>query len=371
MTAPSHIVESEPQCLTLRDAIATRFELIALDDAPGQPASARGSKAAHTRGCLYDADGRRVDLSIRPGDIDGDQSMSVDPELLPPEQRGGTWLPGRALYLGPFMNRYGSFITESLSRYWREEAAAFDHFVAYPFVYDHGEIHLQEFHRYLAGLLGVPLERMAVLRSQTVFDEIVVPEQLWTHDVHVNSRMRAVYGRIRARHAGQRANGRLFLSSTSSLRLGNVAGVEEIFASFGFRVLYPEHIPIADQLSLYANCAVLAGLGGGGMHNCLFARPGLMTIEVGDARARQQPVLAQRIANELSQVDARFITFGEDNDIRISPRKLRRQLVDILGERPRLGPLVALHLKRRLRRLIAKKEPARPPHGQADLRGGS
>jgi len=354
MIAQSHIVETEPQCVTLLNAIASPFELVAPGDVPHLPPRHLSFKA-YTRGCLYDEQGVRVDLSLRLGGAGGDQSMAIDPPLLHSEQRGGTWLAGRTLYLGPFMNHYGHFITESLSRYWRQEAAAFEHFVAYPFMHNHGNIHVREFHHHLAGLLNVPIDQMTVLRSQTVFEEIVVPEQLWTYNVHVNGRMRDIYGKIRARYAGAKSTGRLFLSRISSLRLGNVPQVEEVFASFGFRVLYPERIPITDQLSLYANCAVLAGLSGSGMHNCLFARPGLMTIEVGDARARRHPVMMQRIANKLAQVDARFIAFGEGDDIRISPKRVRRQLMEILGERPRLGPLVALRLKRKLGRLTDRK----------------
>jgi hypothetical protein len=170
MSAPSQVVLGEPQCVTLRDAIATRFEIVPPAAAPDQPPR-HSSFKAYTRGCLYDAEGVRADLSVRAGGVGGDQAMSIDPDLLPPGQRGGTWLSGRTLYLGTFMNHYGHFITESLSRYWRQEAAGFDHFVAYPFMHDHGEIRVRPFHRYLAGLLDVPLDRMAVLRSQTVFDE--------------------------------------------------------------------------------------------------------------------------------------------------------------------------------------------------------
>jgi capsular polysaccharide biosynthesis protein len=123
--------------------------------------------------------------------------------------------------------------------------------------------------------------------------------------------------------------------------------VEEIFASFGFRVIYPERIPIAEQLTLYANCEVLASLSGSGMHNCLFARPGLMTIEVGDARARRNPVLMQRMANELAQVEAHFIPFGEGTEADIEPKVVRKSLRKIMGELPRRGPVILLRLKRR------------------------
>jgi hypothetical protein len=356
----------------LLDAVATPFEIVPPADVPYLPPRHPSFKA-YTRGCLYDSHGVRVDSSLRLGGTGGDESMSIDPPLLHSERRGGTWLAGRTLYVGPFMNHYGHFVTECLSRYWRQEAAAFDQVVAHPFMHDHGEVRVRKFHRYLAGLLGVPLERMTVLRTQTVFEEIVVPEQLWTYNVHVNVRMRELYARIRDRHAGRRSSGRIFLSRTVSPRLSNAPAVEEAFAGFGFRVLYPEQIPIAEQLALYANCEILAGLGGSAMHNCLFARPGLMTIEVGDARARRKPVRMQLIANELAQVDARFIPFGDAEGNSIDPSVVRKGLRDTLGELPRRGPVILLRLKRGFERLTARPRPRRRPRPktQADLRGGS
>ena len=355
MSAPDHIVDVEPQYVTLRDAIATRFEMVPPGEAPDQPPR-HASFKAYTRGCLYDADGTRIDLSVRVGGVGDDEAMSIDPEILPPEQRGGSWLPGRTLYLGTIMNRYGHFVTEGLSRYWRKETASFRHFVAYPFIHDEGQTLTQGFHRYLAELLDVPLDRTAILRSQMVFDEIVVPEQLWTHNVLVNAHMRDLYGGIRARHAGRESSGRIFLSRKASPHLTNVPAVEEVFASYGFRVLYPEEIEMAEQLSLYANCEILAGLSGGAMRNCLFTRPGLMTIEVGDPRARREPVVMQRIANELAQVDARFTPFGDGDDGRINPTIVRKSLRDTLGELPRRGSKLLFRLKRRL---------ARPKSGQS------
>jgi Glycosyltransferase 61 len=345
MTAPSLLVQTEPHCLTLRDAIATPFELLAPSDAPEQPPRHARFKA-YTRGCLYDSDGARVDLSLRVGGIGGDQAAAIDPAVLPPEQRGGTWLTGRTLYLGPFMNHYGYFVTEGLSRYWKQDIGPVDHVVAYPFMHDNGYIQVEAFHRHLAGLLKVPIDRMAILRSQTVFDEIVVPEQLWTNNVHVNTHMRTVYERIRARHVGRTSSGRIFLSRPPSERLGNPLAVEEVFASFGFRVIYPERTPIAEQLALYANCEVLAGLSGSGMRNCLFARPGLMTIEVGDTHARRNPIPTQSMANELAQVEAHFIPFGEGTKAEIAPKVVRKNLRKILSELPRRGPVLMLRLKR-------------------------
>lgn len=363
MAAPTHITTTEPRCVTLRDAIATPFALVTPADAPDQPPHGDGAKA-HMRGCLYDADGAGVELAMGPGMADGNHADSIDPPILPPEQRGGTWLPGRTLYLGSFMNRYGRFITEGMSRCWLRDMGPFDHVVAYPFMEDNGKTLVQDFHRYLARLLDVPIDRIAMLRNQIVFDEIVVPEQLWACDRHVNARMRAVHERIRAAHAGRKSSGRVFLSRAPSERLGNPLAVEEVFASFGFRIVYPEQMTMAEQLALYANCEVLGSLSGSGMLNCLFARPGLMTIEVGDRGARLNPVVRQRMANEVAQVEARFIPFGEGTEPDINPKTVRKHLRTILGEIERRGPVLLLRLKRTLG--IVKRKKA-----QADLRGGS
>ena len=363
MSTPSHVVHTEPHWLTLRDAIATPFARVALADIMGEPPPSPGI-TAFTRGCLYDADGTRVALSVGTGGTEGDEAASIDPEELPPEQRGGTWLTGRALYLGTLMHEHGRFITESLSRCWLREAGAFDHYVAYPFMDDPGSVQLGDSQRYLAGLLDMPLERVSMLHSQTVFDEIVVPEQLWIHDVQVNARMRVVYERIRARHVGHSSTGRIFLSAPPSEDLGNPLAIEEVFAGFGFRIVHPERMPMAEQLSLYANCEVLASFSGSFMRNCLFARPGLLTIEVGDRRSRHSPLVAQQMANELAQVEAHFIPFGDGARPDIAPKAVRRQLRTILGELERRGPMILLRLKRRLQRIKRGR-------AQADLRGGS
>src|SRR4051812_39523256 len=88
MNASNNIVQTEPQYLTLRDAIATRFEIVPPADAPDQPPPPPSFKA-YTRGCLYEADGTRIDLLVRVGGVGGDQARSIDPAVLPPEQRGG------------------------------------------------------------------------------------------------------------------------------------------------------------------------------------------------------------------------------------------------------------------------------------------
>jgi hypothetical protein len=361
---PRDLVDhADPQWLKARDVVATPFATIDAALRPDRPREGSINNL-FTLGCLYDADGRRIDLSLRSPRLGGELGLAADPATLPAEFRRDDLpqLKGRTLYLGTFYNHYGHFITESLSRFWwREAADSFDHLVAYGFLHNNGRVHVQRFHRHMTGILGIPLKRMHLLTAPVRFEEIVVPEQLFVFNSHVNVRARDIYGRIAERHRTGAPSGRIFLTRSvhPRARLANAHGVEDVFASFGFRVIYPEEIKIGRQLDYYANSEIIAGLSGSGMHNCLFSRPGTMTIEVGDRRARNQPVKTQVIANALSRVDTRFIPHESSRELEVDLAFARASLRDILGERPRLGPLVIMRLKRAAVRWLSPKLAAR------------
>lgn len=367
MSLSNHLLHAEPRWVSVRDAVATGFEALAPGGNLAKLSAADNN--AKTRGCLYDANGVRVQLSLRTGGDVGNTDRSADPETLPEAALGGDVprLAGRTLYLGTIMNQYGHFITESLSRFWwHEPAEEFDHIVGYGFLHDRGTIFIQDFHRHMAGSLGIPIKRMVKLTEPVRFDEIIVPEQLWVYGRYVNIHMRPIYARIAERHVANRSSGRIFLARPSypGARLSNVPEVEDVFAAFGFKVIYPEEHPIERQLSLYANCEILAGVSGSGMHNCLFSRRGVLTIEVGDSRTRGRPHSMQVMANELAEVNARFIPFegtgdGRTGDGRTDPAAVRARLMDILGERPRIAPVLALRFERTAIHWLAPRLAAR------------
>jgi hypothetical protein len=68
---------------------------------------------------------------------------------------------------------------------------------------------------------------------------------------------------------------RVFFSRArvSKRRLEQEQQVEDLFARYGFTIVHPETLKIADQIRLVANATMLAGLGGSAMHLCAMARP--------------------------------------------------------------------------------------------------
>ena len=356
------LVSSEPVCLTLRDAVSSEFQVVKLQG------NADGSEMRRwgrflVRGCLYDSERARVPPSLRYPDAGAPDDHLPDSETLSEDasSRVAMHLRGRTLFLGTFMNHYGHFITESLSRYWGPEPAErFDHLVSYNFVHNGGRPFVQRFHRHLTDILGIPIKRVRFLREAVRYDEIVVPEQLWIYDQHANERLRGIYARITDRHAGPKTSGRVFLSRANypGARLSNILAIEKTFASFGFKVLYPEELPIQRQLALYANCEILASPSGSGMHNCLFTRPGTLTIEVGDMRGPHEPRRMQRIANALSQVESHFVPMPAREADRADIGLLTSTLRNILGERPRIGGQIALSLRRAALQVFSPKKAA-------------
>ena len=316
--AQALITTQDPQVARLSGAVATRFELLSPQVVCGTRRRFRHVKM-HTLGAVYADDGRIGEISMRSGGHGGDHVTALDPGIVPADQAAlGRQAPlaGSSLFLGPFMNHYGHFITESLSRCWLAVAGgtdAFDHYVFYPFLFNNGGIVVSEFHRHFFRLLGVPIERIHILREPALFEHVVVPQQLWVINSSCNAAMADLYARLRASRPQQPCVEKLFLSRKppAASRFAATPAVERLFADRGFQIVYPEELPIAVQLDLYAGCRVMAGFSGSAMHSCLFASSGTLVIEVGDSRTRETTPPMQLICNALTQLPYLYIPYRE------------------------------------------------------------
>ena len=262
----------------------------------------------HTLGSVYAEDGQVIKTSMRSGGHGGDHVTAVDPGHVPTQQLAkaqGTRLNGRSLFLGPFMSHYGHFITESLSRCWLTASGrieTFEQYLFYPFLFNNGEIIISEFHRHFFRVLGVPLERIHILREPVELEHVVIPEQLWVINTVCHSAMAGLYARLRTRPTQPARAEWCFLSRKPAVagRFAHADAVERLFAESGFQIIYPEDMPIAEQLDLYGSCKIMAGFSGSAMHNCLFASGETLVIEVGDSRTRETSLPMQLICNALT-----------------------------------------------------------------------
>lgn len=324
-----------PRCVELEDAYLSRFALLSREQfVPVGPGSRRCRVA--TLGAVYTSEGACVELSRRPGGRGGDHVLSVDPPTLGLSELAADCrpMPGRSMYLGHFMNHYGHFLTEGISRMWcHNRFAEVDNFVFVPFMFNHGRFVVQGYHEFLLSRLGIPRDKIRLVARPLRFEKLLVPEQLWTINGRAHPSLAETYRRIADPHRGARVLGKVFLSRRSPKRLRNMPAVDRVFERFGFAIVFPEELTMSEQLQIYANCELLAGYSGSGMHNAVFCQPGAMLIEVGDPRSPTDFHVMQKLCNGIGGISvARYIPYHGTPDGDADVGHVEQALRTILAE---------------------------------------
>jgi hypothetical protein len=232
----------------------------------------------------------------------------LGPEAIPAQAHVVT---GRTLFLGHFMNHYGHFLTETMSRLWALEGdIPYDNYVFFPFIFDDGRVTAQAHHEFFLEKFGLKGRELNILRHPARFEEIHVPEALCTINAAANIKLKETYDRVSKPFRVGAPNRCVFLSRLQPYgRFTDVAGVEDIFRRLNFEIIYPETLSIDVQLAHYANASVLAGFAGSALHNCVFCPPRTQLLELGDMRSSDEPLSMQQILNRLSRVNASFVPY--------------------------------------------------------------
>jgi hypothetical protein len=294
-------------------------------------------------GCLYRSDGTKVALSERHGGHQGDMLVSQNAKRI--ERPGDIRvLPGRGLYLGHLMGQYGHFITETLSTFWcfeSLEARNIDYVLFHPFVFGAG---LSDYARFCLRRFGISPEQVRIVGDVPLgFEEMLVPERLLKLNHSADPRLRWVYHTLAASHSAQQCPARrVYLSRRGVTRrsfhrvVANEVRIEALFAQAGFEIVRPETLPFAEQLAIFGDTAILAGLSSSALHNSLFLAPGALVIELGDPRYRGSAAPTQVLCDTIAGVRSEFIPFGGH---RFGPRATQIFDTDLLAEH--LGTILA------------------------------
>jgi capsular polysaccharide biosynthesis protein len=263
-------------------------------------------------GAIYDAGGQLIRVSERQSHLG---RATINSQTLPVPQPRAV-LKGSYIYAGLAIPPFGHVLIEFLSRLWWINSLA-----------DLSDRRLL-LHPYL-GVMGTPLELPSALRSLLnlvrpdaptrylrtpwvrAFTSMlglragqvsIVPNkgarieqvQVASPAISVNGAAHRAFPRIYRLLADRicgdmRADGRRVYLSRSRLRWDkrravNETELEALLAQHGFEIVYPEQIPLADQVRLMRQADVVAGCGGSAMHMVCFARPGTRALVL-DARA--------------------------------------------------------------------------------------
>lgn len=137
--------------------------------------------------------------------------------------------------------------------------------------------------KFLAGL-GINSDNIILINKTTRFRGVYVPPQGAIITQYISPMMMQVFDKI-AENLGNakiKTYDKIYLSR-GKMNDGRTFGeksIEKIFAKNGYKIIYPETLPLSHQITLAHNCKYMAGTAGTALHLALFMRVGGTVIQI-------------------------------------------------------------------------------------------
>lgn len=127
-------------------------------------------------------------------------------------------------------------------------------------------------------VMGADIERVVQLRGPVMCRQAFAVDNLVDWTGYISDECWPIYERVASVLSPMSTVApieRLFISRRAITRrkLRNEIEIENLFARYGFQIVQPELLAVADQVKLFATAKFIAGPRGSGMHNIVFARP--------------------------------------------------------------------------------------------------
>ncbi|WP_313350617.1 glycosyltransferase 61 family protein [Paracoccus sp. (in: a-proteobacteria)] len=174
---------------------------------------------------------------------------------------------GKHLWGGIYFGHFGHFITETISRLW---ALDLDRFESVVFVPRHGK--LEDFTNYKAEIANIFLKghRIEIVRQPTEFEELVVPGQGFGIGAISSGtpEFRAFVNRTMEKIEPNGPES-IYISRTQFYGKGGIIGekfLERNMLAQGYTPIYPEKMPIPEQLSVFKAARKIVGLDSSAFH---------------------------------------------------------------------------------------------------------
>ena len=175
---------------------------------------------------------------------------------------------------------YGHFTTQDLTRLWAWDAAK----AAYPDLRvlssnREGGTELLPYQYEALAAFGIRPEDVEVVTGPVRVERLVTATQAFQNPKFLSPRAFGPWGRVREHLADPAlpVPERVFIGRGSGYarRCRNDAEVEALFAEYGFEIVFPEKLTLAEQVRIFDGARVTAGYGSSAMLNLVYAsKPG-------------------------------------------------------------------------------------------------
>ena len=191
------------------------------------------------------------------------------------------------VYGGSINAHYGHFLCSSLARlWWLARSRVGDGRLVF---HSPGELRMDwklDFVATCFERLGLSLDNCSVVEKPTRFDELLIPAPAFIEQTAVHMVYKDICHDIgRAYWDSGRRMASLPPAYISKTKLGSGVGrltnekiIEDVMASRGAEIIYPETLSFGDQIRLFSQKRTIAGVVGSAFHTAIFAPPRSKTV---------------------------------------------------------------------------------------------
>ncbi|MCM1294524.1 MAG: glycosyltransferase family 61 protein [Muribaculaceae bacterium] len=263
----------------------------------------RGIVAARGAGCfgVFDSDGNLVDASR--------QIRGTGHQIIPDIDICADidFVDSDVIFLGSMNPEFGHFLLERMCRAYALCDPAYRG-MRVVLVNTRGMDKMPNWVYDMLGALGIAKQDVLLIDHDTQFRSVVVPEQAFNIASMAGERFTETF-EIMARNTPDIESSDKIYVSRSALKSRRTYGevvVQNIFAKNGFQIVYPETLPLAEQIGIMKNCRVLAGCAGTALHMALFMPRGGTVIQIKRNCKKRDNAPTQHLINRVMGASGYF-----------------------------------------------------------------
>ena len=217
------------------------------------------------------------------------------------------YIDTEVIFVGRIYPHFGHFLIEHLNRLWVKQKRHSK--VKFLFI-NNLNIPVQNFVYDFMYAYGAKKEDIIILNDSARFKKIYIPNQtLNISSAWISKKMPIGY-RTMANNLGGLGYDKIYMSRTklpSHMCTIGEEKIQKIFEKNGFKIIYPETMTIAEQISAVTDARYLAGCAGTALHWALCMKPGGTVISLKRNSIEDNFTRTQYMINNVSGLKSVFI----------------------------------------------------------------
>lgn len=218
------------------------------------------------RGGVLNNQGAYIDSSSIPNRVQGAYNYSYYERI-----------DEKVVYCGFFVNQWGHFLIESVSRLWYflENDTTIDHYVF--FVKSGEKINISGNYREFLQLLGI-WDKLVFINKPTQYREVVIPELSYSRMNYYSEQYKVLFKTVSlaAQKKYEESTSKIYLSRSKIKNIEKkefgLRIIDSFFQNNGYTILHPEQLTLTELIAYINSADEIATLSGSIHHNLLFAQ---------------------------------------------------------------------------------------------------